>query len=157
MAGPQNTYFSFISHDDRLGRTTCHIFHAGSQACQAFRFPRQRPFANFVYKSSMHERQIFINSLFIQSYEICSTVGKAFQIAAEEIKSRNENPFSALPGEARERLFTIKRVWSGRPLLVYRGRGRPVPPADSPHRSQARGGHWSWAGHKTTNVYFSTF
>lgn len=69
VAGPQNTYFAFIAHDDRLQRTTCHIFHAGAQA-----------------------------------YDICSTVGKAFQICGEEMKARNENPFAALPGESREQI-----------------------------------------------------
>ena len=32
VAGPKNTLFSFIARDERLGRTTCFIFQAGTQA-----------------------------------------------------------------------------------------------------------------------------
>ena len=48
--------------------------------------------------------------MLFQAYDIVTTVGQAFQICAEEIKARKDDPFAAQAGEVRERLSNFLQL-----------------------------------------------
>ena len=103
---PRQEIFAFISHDERLGRVSCHLYDCGPRVsiiCMVVRDSNSIVMYSVFRRSTstlllckFHVSILFSNP---KAYNVCVAIGDAFKLAAEQYAAQKGNPFAAASTE----------------------------------------------------------